>query len=295
MAFSSDPTFKKTLRDDGVAKVQGLLDADLLARARACYDWTFANLGPLAVEASEQELVAEGSLGKGKADALNGIRIDNFNPKALEVYRDMVVALPLADLLRQAWDSEHVWYYAEENFWKQGNAPRTFWHQDLAYLPWQGEHWANCWITFDPIPKSHSLEVIRGSHHGTLYDGTTFEEDDPTRPLWGDLANLPRLPDIEADRNADPKSWDVVSFDIEPGDVVFLHPGSLHGGGPVDERVSARHTMVLRFFGDDAIWSDLPEGEGVLPEDLLKVTLPSWVERGAPGTPFRGEQFLQLY
>lgn len=295
MSLSIDPAFKKTLFEDGVAKVDSLLDEDLLKRALGCFEWSFANPGPLATGGTEDGLVPRASLeGDVTSDVVSGLRVDNFNPKSLEFYRETLLDLPLADVLRQAWGSEHVWFYAEELFWKQGQAMRTHWHQDLAFLPWRGEHWVNCWISFDRLPKSHSLEVIRGSHHDTLYDGNTFEEDDPTRPLWGDAYSLPRIPDIEAEREVDPTRWDVVSFDIEPGDVVFLHPGSLHGGGAVDEQVPERRTLVLRFFGDDATWSDLPSGEGILSKELLKVTLPPWVERGEPGTPYRDDRFLQL-
>ena len=41
-----------------------------------------------------------------------------------------LIALPIADVLREAWDSEHVWYYAEEIFRKENNAGRTVWHPD---------------------------------------------------------------------------------------------------------------------------------------------------------------------
>ena len=45
---------------------------------------------------------------------------------------------------------------------------------------------------------------------------------------------LPRLPNIEVERAADPGAFDIVSFASEPGDVLLVHPGSLHGGAPVD-------------------------------------------------------------
>ena len=282
MAFAVDPVLKKTLREEGTVKAPGLLDPDQLARIRACYDWSLANPGPLCTT----------SLGSTSLSS-----VDNFNPEGQDRYRDTVKTLPLAPFLREVWDSEHVWYYAEEVYCYETDGdsfPGVFWHQDFSYLPWRGEHWANCWITFESIPRSHTLEVVRGSHHGTLYNGTTFDENDPTIPLWGDAIDLPRLPPIAAERRADPSSWDVVSFDIEPGDVMFLHPGSLHGGGPVDEQVPQRHTLVLRFFGDDATWTDLPEAEGLLTPEQAKVTLPPWVKRGRPGEPVGSSQFLQV-
>jgi hypothetical protein len=96
-------------------------------------------------------------------------------------------------------------------------------------------HWANARTRFEAVPKPNALEMIRGAHRGTRYDGTNFvDPDDPTAPLHGGTA-LPRLPDIEAARKRDPNAYDVISWATQPGDIVVLHPRTLHGGAPVDE------------------------------------------------------------
>ena len=285
MVMTVDPVFKKTLLEDGVAFYPKLLDAKLLARVQTCFDWSIAHPSPKAINADEGDTI---------------YRIDNQHPDALDFYRDTIIALPFARLLQQVWDSEHIWYYAEETFWKKGDAARTVWHQDTTYQVWSGDNIVNCWMSLDPVPKSHSLEVIRGSHRGTRYDGSAFDPDDPTAPLWGDtpnpwgkVLNLPRLPDIEADRKRDPASWDVVSFEVEPGDVVFAHPASLHGGAPVDSSYRERRTLVLRFFGDGVVWNDIPDGKEALHGDTLNSTVYG-VKRGLPGTPFNTESYFQV-
>ena len=284
MAISVDPTFKKTLLEDGVAVFRGLLSPEEVDQARACFDWSLDNPSPIAIDDSADDYI---------------MRIDNHHPDSHEVYGDLVRTLPFAKLLKEVWDSEHIWYSAEETFWKKGNLQgtlydgRTPWHQDTAYAPFGGPHWVNCWISFDSVPKSYSLEAIRGSHRGTLYDGCAFDPSDPTAPLWGDKIDppLPRLPNIEAERKADPTSWDVVSFDVEPGDVVFVHPGCLHGGATVDGQFTERHTVVLRFFGDAAVWGDLPVNDDL--DETQKKAAPGRI--GEPGEPYRGPQFLQVY
>ena len=65
-------------------------------------------------------------------------------------------------------------------------------------------------------------------------------------PLYG-TGDLPRLPDIEKSRG----DYDIVSFAIEPGDVVIFHPAVLHGGAPTPSGKS-RSTISLRYFGADA-------------------------------------------
>lgn len=271
------PSFRETLFEDGIARLRGVLSPELLARARECYDWSISHMSEKAADMS---------------DARSIYRVDANNPAALDVYRETVLALPFGDLLQELWRSEHVWLYAEEVFWKEGYVERGGWHQDLAYLPARGEHWVNCWIPFEALPATHSIEVVRGSHHGPLYEGMSFAENESGSPLPLDGPRPPPLPDIEAERQSDPGAWDIVSYAVEPGDVVFLHPAALHNGAAVDETVPERHTLVLRFFGDDAVWTNLPDHQSALREDQ-KRGAPGG-ERGKPGEPFRSTRFLQL-
>lgn len=239
-------TLRQRFLEDGAIKVEKLLDADMMAECRTHYDWSVANPGPFAFN------IFDGTIHK----TIN----DNSNPAAQPMYKEFVQRLPVADLLAEIWGSEHVWFFGEEIFGKEGGqAGRSPWHQDTSYLPWTGSHFANLWISFEPLPKANSLEVIRGSHHGQTYDGTTFTDpNDVTRPLHGG-ETWPRLPDIEAERKADPARWDALSWATEPGDVIMLHPHALHGGAPIDANCPNRHTLVLRFFGDDAVFRGLPE------------------------------------
>lgn len=266
-----EPEFIETLRRDGVAMAPQLLDDSELALLFECFEWTVANPGPLAIEES-------------KVDSI--YRIDNDNPKALEAYSKAVSEVPFGKIMAEVWQSENVWFFAEEMFWKKGKADRTFWHQDTSYSPlFGGTDWVNVWISFDKIAKKDSLEVVRGTHVGPIYDGTSFDWNDPTAPLWGDKIDppLPRLPDIEKDRVENPGKWDVASWDIDPGDVIFLHPNSLHGGAPGTEE--GRRTIVLRYFGDGAIWTRIPSN-GIHDQDLIEQTRMGG-KHHEPGTPFR--------
>jgi ectoine hydroxylase-related dioxygenase (phytanoyl-CoA dioxygenase family) len=267
-------------RNDGAIKVEKLLDAGMLAKCRAHYDWSVANPGPFAFN------IFDGTIHR----TIN----DNSNPAAQPMYRELVKQGPFGELLADVWGSEHVWYFGEEVFGKEGGkAGRGPWHQDTSYLPWAGSHFANLWISFESIPRANALEVIRGSHHGPTHDGTTFTDpNDPTRPLHGG-DTWPRLPDIEAERQANPGAWDALSWATEPGDVIMLHPHCLHGGAPVDADCPDRHTLVLRFFGDDAVFRSLPAQskagyprQGVLfTDDLAHLR---------DGDPFRASIFQQL-
>ena len=240
-----DPAQRKAFAQDGAVLIEGFLASEQLARCRTVYDWIVENPGPTAVE------LFEGT----EKETHN----ENANPGATERLKELVPTIPFGELFADLWGSKHVWFFAEEVFLKRnGKGGRTPWHQDTSYLPWEGKHWANAWISFEAVPKPNALEMVKGSHSGILYDGTNFlDANDPTAPLHGG-GTLPRLPDIEAARNTNPNQYEVLSWATQPGDIVLLHPGMLHGGAPVDATFRDRHTLVLRFFGDDSFFRSLP-------------------------------------
>ena len=196
-------------------------------------------------------------------------------PEYLEATKDTVIP----DIVRALWGSDDVWFMYDQVFQKVKGAyaARTPWHQDLSYLCVDGDDLAVVWITFDAVPAADALEFVRGSHRGPLHNGYSFDAkkiaEDPTSPLFRS-DKLPRLPAIELDRDA----WDIVSFDITPGDLVVFHPGMLHGGAPVIES-SQRRTLSLRFFGDDAVYARRPAKVGP--------PIPELHEALQDGDPFR--------
>ena len=74
--------------------------------------------------------------------------------------------------------------------------------------------------------------------------------------------------------------------------MVFFHPNALHSGPPIDERVPERHTVTLRFFGDEAYWSDAVESNEL---DAEQRKIIYGTQRGKLGEPFRDPRFMQLY
>jgi ectoine hydroxylase-related dioxygenase (phytanoyl-CoA dioxygenase family) len=162
---------------------------------------------------------------------------------------------PLTDLAARFLSGPDIWFYYEQLFYKHGGATRrTPWHQDTSYVPVEGPDIVRFWISFDPVDKDHALEFIRASHLGPLYNGSSFNPEDDTAPLFPHSA-MPRLPDIEADRGR----WDIISWSVEPGDIIAFHPSMLHGGAgtPPDRR---RRSLSLVFFGDAAYFAPRPAG-----------------------------------
>ena len=263
-------------QSDGVVCVRGALDSASRRLARAAYDWSLSHSSPNSAQF------------QGTPSAPAKFYQDLLNPDALTGYRTMLEESCAADVVAALWNAPDVWFMYEQVFLKEGcESRRTPWHQDSSYLPIEGSRIAVMWISFEPVAKEDSLEFVRGSHRGVLYDGSRFDPNDDTAPLYAD-GSLPRLPNIEAER----ERWDVVSWGIEPGDVLIFHPRMLHGGAPTHHG-RRRETLSLRFFGDDAVFARRPGGR---PEREGKSTsvFGELYSKLSPGDPFRHPKFPKL-
>jgi ectoine hydroxylase-related dioxygenase (phytanoyl-CoA dioxygenase family) len=262
---------REAFRRDGVVFLPGALDRKTLDLARAAFDWTLAHPGPGASR----------FYGQGPATFYQ----DLANPEAPSAYATLLRDSPLADIAARLWGSDDVWFFYEQIFLKEGGETRrTPWHQDLPYLPIHGAELAVFWIAFDPVAKEDALEFVPGSHRGTLYNGSAFDPADDTAPIYPGNP-LPRLPDIEADRAA----WPIVSWAVEPGDVLAFHPAILHGGAATRPG-GCRRTLSLRLFGADAAYVPRPHADG-MPE----FTFTRIGEVLKPGDPFRSHpRFTKL-
>lgn len=222
---------------DGVVHLPGALDAAALAEVEAAFAWSLANPSPKAVRFyADEEATFFEDTGSNHLDVVRRTGID--------------------DIVRRLWGAEDLWYLGEQLFLKEGgNSRRTPWHQDTSYLRMVGSQLVAVWLSLDPLPAAQSLEVVRGSHRGPLHNGSAFAAHDDTAPLYkGDV--LPRLPDIQARRD----DFDIVSWDVEPGDLLVFHLGVLHGGAGTIPGMR-RRTLSLRFLGPDVAFDGRPRDE----------------------------------
>ena len=245
-------------REKGGVKIPQLLNTAELSACREFYDWILANPSPVATQFYESD---HNSFYNDVGQA------DGYYPLAEALFD----ACPsLRETVQSIFgpDNQNIWFLGYEVFHKKGGAGRhTPFHQDASFSPFHGKHLVRLWIPFERTPKAHCLEVISGSHRGPLFnpnkilmtDPATHAADgvDDTTPCFDseeDLRAMPRVPDILAD----PDAYDVLSWDLDPGDAVAFHLATLHGNAPVDARHPERNTLILGFFGDDCIYKPLP-------------------------------------
>ena len=280
MPLNFEPSeFRTRFQQDGAVFLPGVLDARALQLARECFEWTLAHPGP---GAGPVLLGTPGTFYQ-----------DQANPDSFPAYRDFLRDTVVADVAASLFGCENIWLMYEQIWLKDGaDTRRTPWHQDLPYLPASGEHLLVMWTNLDAVEKDCSLEFIRGSHRGPLYNPSAFNPDDEAAHLF-DPAVWPPLPAIEQAR----ENFPILSWATQPGDVVVFHPAVLHGGAPTRAGVR-RRTLSLRFFGDDAWVAARPHDgmaniDGLQHDDggrhpLKKMAL------ATHGTPFRHADFPRL-
>ena len=81
---------------------------------------------------------------------------------------------------------------------------------------------------------------------------------------WFPEGSLADLPDIDGNREA----FEILAWELEPGDAVFFHMLTLHAAGGTTRR---RRAFSVRFLGDDAThapreWKTSPEFPGLVDE-----------------------------
>jgi hypothetical protein len=226
---------------DGVVCVRAALCPAALQEMEEFFDYVVEHPGPLSKRLYPDDDAA--------------VYTDFFNLNLWSRFRNVYEHSAVPDIIRHLWDCDDIWLFFEQVWWKSGGeARRTPWHQDASYTPIAGRHSAIAWIPLDAVAQEDALEFVRGSHLGPVYATSSFDASEDTATEL-DVAKIPPLPDIQKDRG----SFDIVSWAMEPGDLVVFHFSTLHGGGATHAG-GQRRTLSLRYFGPDAVFEPLVEG-----------------------------------
>lgn len=247
--LSEKDSFSTRFFRDGVLIVENAFTEQEMDLIEAAYQWNFDNPSPLS-----QHLYAESG-----GTFIQSVEDSSQKP----AFKAMFEGSSIVDIARNVFGDGGVWYFHDQLFFKQAEADkpvrRTPWHQDTPYHPIDGSKFVVFWIPMQDIPEDHALEVIRGSHKGTLYNGSFFDPKDDTLPVY-DEKEMPRLPDVEANRDA----WDIMTCSMKRGDVLIFHPSCLHGGGSTPAG-SMRRSLSLRMVGDDVVHVTRPAANAESP------------------------------
>lgn len=168
-------------------------------------------------------------------------------------FRTFVVGSPAGEIAARIMRANHVDFFYDAIWVKDRGTPkRTRWHQDQPYYSVDGDQFCVIWLPLDPVPKEVCLELIRGSHRWGRWFQPELTRDG--RDLYPEGSPYERMPDIEGDR----KSYDILSWDMQPGDCIVFHALTVHGapGNPSQQR--GRRALSTFWMGDDATYAKRP-------------------------------------
>jgi len=158
-------------------------------------------------------------------------------------------------------ESQYLNFWEDTTFVKTPQTgQRTPFHQDLGYFQIAGSKCCIVWIPLDPANiQNGTMEYVRGSHlWGKTYAPNPFVSQSPEP-----LSPHERLPDIESRR----AEYDIISFDVEPGDVIIHHVLTVHGSGGNLTHDAIRRAVSFRYCGDDITYFDRP---GAIPQPYFQ-------------------------
>jgi ectoine hydroxylase-related dioxygenase (phytanoyl-CoA dioxygenase family) len=236
---------------DGVVVLRQVMTTDQIAMLREGIDRNMAHPSERAITAM--------------ADGDPGLFFEDFcNWESIPQYRQVLLYSRLPRIAAKLMASKTVRLYHDHLLVKEaGTRQPTPWHQDQPYYNITGDQNVTFWIPVDPVPKDASLEFVVGSHCKDLpwYMPRTFVTKEAK---WFPEGSLPELPEIDRAAAA------VVSWALEPGDVVAFHMQTIHGSAGTTSR---RRALAARYVGDDvrhAIrpWRTSPEFPPALKDRL---------------------------
>lgn len=178
-------------------------------------------------------------------------------------FRAFLDETPLAALAAQATGSEHVRAFYDHVFVKDPGTQENFvWHQDRPYWPVDGTQICSTWLALTAADAASSaLEFVRGSH---AWDRTFRPEfpalegqppEEVEAALWrGVAAHIRSFDDVCPPFEDHPDRYDVISFAVEPGDVLLFDYQTVHRSGP-NSGANRRAAISWRWLGDDAFWA----------------------------------------
>ena len=221
-------------RDDGVIMIKGAIDPNWMALVESGID---AARGDASL------------VGRFMSRKVEGYQMDIFLWKRIDALRDLVYYGPFARWAQQLMGSQQVRFFYDQMFVKEpGTDAPTPWHQDLSFWPISGEQICSFWIPCDPVNRENSgLLYVKGSHKWPQ----RFKAISPDYVAAIIDERMDDIPDI----NAHPERYELLDWDMEPGDILMFHPLTLHGSYGNQSRTRRRRALALRWVGDDVLYA----------------------------------------
>lgn len=213
-----------------------------------------------------------------RPDEAVGFWTDYVTWPDVEPYRRAAFESPLAALARELMGSTEVRFFHEHVLVKEAGATeRTPWHHDQPYYCIDGDQNVSLWVALDPVPAVAGMRFLAGSHRWGRWfvprrfiDHAAYADPSIAGPPAGASRRYELVPDVDAMVERAPDEHRILSFDVEPGDVIAFHYRTLHDA-PGNRLPSRRRAVSFRWLGDDATYATRPweVSPPFAPEDLV--------------------------
>ena len=239
MAVVITPEIQEAFAADGVVKVPGAVGEEWIDRILEDAQSQLVDGGPWVTDTNP-------------GAATDRLFTTRYRWQHEPAVRDFVFSSPIASMAAALTGSSTMRFYFDHLLVKEPHtAAPTPWHQDIPYWPFLGKQIVSAWVSASRSSVSESsLEFVRGSHRwDAYYAPESFDFDGG----WTEDFDGEPMPDIEAARDQADCPYDIVGFDVEPGDAIFFSAWIIHGAPP-NRGAGRRVALSTRWLGDDATW-----------------------------------------
>ena len=230
-----DQTLIKEYQDCGVVVIRNIISSYWLEQLSIGIEKNFKN-------PSEYKCVYE-------KNENNEMFYDDYcNWQRIEEYKDFFFNSNVAKIASNLMQSNSVHLFHEHVLIKEpGSKKKTPWHQDQPYYCIDGKDNCSLWIPLDNISKNVCPEFVISSHKWnkqylpTKFFGKPYEQHDDGFKI---------IPDIDNNRD----DYDIISWSLNPGDIIAFNFSTIHGA-PGNDTFHRRRAFSARFIGDDATFA----------------------------------------
>ncbi|MBH88557.1 MAG: hypothetical protein CMJ12_05275 [Pelagibacterales bacterium] len=234
---------KKDYLNDGVTIIRNFIDLHWIKEMQIAIDHILSFPGKASIEYTPQE-----NTGRYYGDFFIWRRNKSFKKFAFDSN--------LPELASKILDSKNINFFYDQLLVKEPKTKEsTPWHHDLPYWPIKGNHIISFWVGFDRVSKNTgAVEYIKGSHKwNKFFAPASFGKDTRFENSYKKMG-LEVMPDI----NSNLGDYELLSWDLNPGDIIIHHPLVIHGSLGNFSSKTRRRGLALRYIGDDVTWDDRP-------------------------------------
>lgn len=231
----------RAFQRDGAVVLRGVLSLEEVTQLRSGVDAVLGSPSDSAVKNG-----VPGAPGTFFEDFCTWQQVPDFEA----VIRGSALAEAAAQLMR----SREVRLFHDHILVKEAGATaKTPWHQDQPFYCVDGAQTVSFWVPLDHVQRESTLEFVAGSHAGAWFMPRSFFSGDT---MVFEEGSLEEVPDVEAEREA----FDILGWELEPGDAVAFNMLTLHAAAGSPTR---RRAFSLRLLGDDVRFA--PRAHGTSP------------------------------